>query len=238
MKKKEENRFYNYLYLDPEKPGIYPIKGLNIILKYEPFYVGKGTGQRKDKHKFKSSITGKFMKSKIISLKKKNLEPIIIKIIDKITNQESCDNEKYLIKIIGRRDLGLGPLVNLTDGGEGVLNVSNSSREKMSLAKQGKTSPRKGCKLTNEQKLKLSIINSGKNHPKFGLKHSKETREKISLTRKRIPILQLSLDNILIKEHSSVTEAANELNIFNSNIVKCLKGKIFSYKGFKWTYKK
>lgn len=36
--------------------------------------------------------------------------------------EEACDIEKYLIKYYGRRDLGLGTLVNLTDGGDGQLN--------------------------------------------------------------------------------------------------------------------
>lgn len=230
-----ENRFYNYLYLDPTKPVEYKIKGLDIILKYEPFYVGKGSKSRLNIHKY--GHTGKFIKSKIKSLKDKNIKPLIIKINNNISEFEAFENEKYLIKAIGRRDLGLGSLCNLTDGGEGISNPGLETRIKMSNAKKGKSSSRKGSKLSIETKLKLSLLNSGKNHPNFGKKNSEETRRKISLTRRKIPILQLSLDGILIKEFSSVTEAANSLNIFNSNIVKCLKGKIKTYKNYKWRYK-
>ncbi len=37
-----------------------------------------------------------------------------------LTRQEACDIEMDFIELIGRRNLGTGTLVNLTDGGEGV----------------------------------------------------------------------------------------------------------------------
>jgi len=49
--------------------------------------------------------------------------------------EEACFIEKYLISFYGRRDLGLGPLVNMTDGGDGTKNLSNESRSKMSVNK-------------------------------------------------------------------------------------------------------
>lgn len=49
-------------------------------------------------------------------------------------------------------------------------------------------------------------------------------------------ILQLTLDNILIKEWSSVKMASEELNISRSAISLCLTGKTNSSAGFKWKY--
>ena len=136
IKNKEERRFYNYLYLDPTKPMEYKIKGLDIILKYEPFYAGKGTGKRIWQHKY--SPSGRFMKSKMMSLKEKGIEPIIIKILKDLTNFESCENEKYLIKAIGRRDKGLGPLCNLRDGGEEGYGQVCSEENKQKLRRRDK----------------------------------------------------------------------------------------------------
>lgn len=47
--------------------------------------------------------------------------------------EEACSIEKYLIAFYGRRDLGLGTLVNMTDGGDGVKNLSQESRSKMAV---------------------------------------------------------------------------------------------------------
>lgn len=59
------------------------------------------------------------------------------------TDQEAQTLERHLIASIGRRDLGLGPLVNLTDGGDGHagLIVSAETRAKRSLNARGKRSP-------------------------------------------------------------------------------------------------
>ena len=53
--------------------------------------------------------------------------------------------------------------------------------------------------------------------------------------RKR-PIKQYSLQGDLIKTWDSARDIQNELGYFESNISKCCKGKIQSYKGYKWGY--
>lgn len=76
---------------------------------------------------------------------------------------EACDIERYLIKYYGRCDLDTGTLVNLTEGGEGVVGniVSDESKLLMSIAKKGKPSPNKGKSMTEEQKLKISETKKG-----------------------------------------------------------------------------
>lgn len=85
---------------------------------------------------------------------------------------------------------------NITNGGEGSKGriVSFETKQKMSEAKKGKTSNRKGCHLTEETKTKLRIINLGKHHSEEtkkkcseankGKKFSDETRKKISEAKK------------------------------------------------------
>ena len=49
-------------------------------------------------------------------------------IAENISYQEALNLEKKLISGIGRQDLGLGPLVNMTDGGEGSLGIIQSEK--------------------------------------------------------------------------------------------------------------
>lgn len=209
------NRFYNYAYLDPSKPGNYEynLHDTKIKLDYEPFYIGKGTGKRYKQHKYKPS--GRFMYSKLKSLKDKNIEPIIVFISKDITNEESYNNEQLLIKQIGRRDLNLGPLCNLNDGGELGYNCIKSKETRVKLSKLNK-----GKKLTEEHKKKIGIANS------ISLKGKISSR--------RTVILQYTLDNIFIKEWSNILEVKNKLNINN---ISRAASKDLTAGGFKWKYK-
>ena len=63
------------------------------------------------------------------------------------------------------------------------------------------------------------------------IKHDKENAAK-----KNKPINQLSLNGELVKTWASATEIQNTLGYFGSNINKCCKGKINTYKGYIWRY--
>lgn len=108
--------------------------------------------------------------------------------------EEACQIEKELIAFYGRKDLGTGILRNLTDGGEGVIGLSEESKIKMSEAKRGKklsesakkklSKANKGKKLSERTKRKISESKKGENNPFHGKKHSKETKKKLSEERK------------------------------------------------------
>ena len=76
------------------------------------FYVGIGVNK---KRAFSLLSRNKFWKDMI----KNHIYKVEI-VSDNINWKEACQIEKYLISFYGRRDLGLGTLVNLTDGGEGI----------------------------------------------------------------------------------------------------------------------
>lgn len=49
-------------------------------------------------------------------------------------------------------------------------------------------------------------------------------------------IVQNTLNDVYIKEWSSIKEAADCLNLDNGSICKCLKGKVKTCGGYKWEY--
>tara|TARA_R100000027_G_scaffold59876_1_gene50360 strand:- start:44 stop:1018 length:975 start_codon:yes stop_codon:yes gene_type:complete len=96
------NIFYTYAYLR---------KGDRT-----PYYIGKGCGKRA----YDSSHNVKVPddKDRIIFLKQN------------LTEEEAFNHEKYMIAVLGRKDLGTGILRNMSDGGEGHSNPSPEARRK------------------------------------------------------------------------------------------------------------
>lgn len=62
------------------------------------------------------------------------------------------------------------------------------------------------------------------------------TRTERAAKTKSIPILQYDKSGVLIKEWASAKEAERQAGFSQSNICQCCKGKIKSYKGYKWAY--
>ena len=51
------------------------------------------------------------------------------------------------------------------------------------------------------------------------------------------PVLQFTLDNILVKEYSSIMQAERETGFANSHISACCKGKLKQAYNYIWKYK-
>lgn len=91
-----------------------------------PFYIGKGSGDRLTitlnggTNRHKKAIVAKARAAGA------NCPRAIIRA--NMTETEAFDMERALIAAVGRRDLGTGPLVNLTDGGEGPAGLVHPQR--------------------------------------------------------------------------------------------------------------
>ena len=155
-----KNKYYIYFHINP--------------LKNQIFYVGKGCGNR---------AWSKYGRNPIWKNMVKKYGYIVDIIEDNLSEDESFEREIFYINKIGRKDLGLGPLVNLNDGGRitnGMLGKMHSEETKSKM-RRIKT----GTKLSDESRNKISKSKIGRPHP-----HSDETRKKLSNSHKGKEISQ------------------------------------------------
>jgi hypothetical protein len=125
------------------------------------FYIGVGTFEE-EKKTFKSRhrrAYDKYGRSKYWKNIVKHVNGnYIVNVIEKYypTRNAAFQQEVEMVKTIGRRDLGLGSLVNLTDGGDGGINPSAETRKKLSdLQKERMKDP----------EYKRRVAESKKNNP-------------------------------------------------------------------------
>ena len=94
-------------------------------------------------------------------------------LLENLTWERACEIEIKMISFYGRADLGLGTLVNWTDGGEGAKNPSEEARKKLSDRTKGENNPMFGA----YGELNPMYGRCGELHPFFGverLDHSKK----------------------------------------------------------------
>ena len=156
-----------------------------------------------------------------------------------LTAEEALILEKKLIASYGRQDQKTGCLVNLTDGGDGVVNYvwTEEHRKKISEAGMGR-------KHTDEFKQMVSKLHTGK-------VLSEETKAKISAKRKGTKWSDaqrkasetkidprsrhiICLNDLVI--YSNVSDVARTLNLDNSGVSKVCYGKRKQYNGFRFKF--
>ncbi len=211
-----------------------------------PFYIGKGCGDRTSFHKYEANLllhkpgrkTNKI--STIHKLWKRGLDFEIDIILDNLTKEQSFEYEYMIIQTYGRKDNGTGILDNLTDGGEGQINCSNQTREKLRISstnnknRKGKKGTRKP--ISEETRRKMNESKKGVPRPyMIGHSVSDETRRKISEANKgkkrseetRRKISKVQTGRTSSKEHcQKISDALIGHIVSNETRLKIRKGNL------------
>jgi hypothetical protein len=224
--------YYTYIWYrtDKEKP--------------EPFYVGKGKGKRFEKYH------NKHFDNIVKKHEKLGIKPLVGFYYKGPSEEMAYKNEMALIAKFGRKCLGTGPLINLTEGGEGGCpsgdqhwnygkKASKEMRKKLSLAHLG-------IKPSEDSKKKNSESNKGKHN----FKHTKESIEKMSRNRKGIEawnkgktsevISNVKSQNWVVifpdsheEQIKNLTKFCKEYKLNQGKMSSVASGKRKQHKGFK-----
>jgi hypothetical protein len=141
----------------------------------QPFYVGKGRRDRVERHF--SDLRNPHKSHIIARAKKVGCDIPRVKIAVGMTERQAFDVEIAFIDAIGREPNG--PLVNLTDGGDGpsggTWKLSEATIEKQNLAKRSRHGSFVGRKHSEETLAKMRATAAARD-----CRHSPETRAKMS----------------------------------------------------------
>lgn len=168
--------FYVYIYYHPQTK--------------QPFYVGKGSGDRYKKHLTETKNTTENYKkwAYIQGLRNLGLEPIIEKVFNTDNEELAYDEEERLIRHYGRQGIDKGGiLTNICENSRPPRRASPLTEEhkrKISEAHKGHKKYNPDYRHSEETKKKISLANKGKPGSMTGKKHTEETKQKITKSNK------------------------------------------------------
>lgn len=218
------------------------------------FYVGKGSGSRMYQHKV-DALNPKYryrrsLHCKIQSLYSKG-EEFWYKKMDCETEHEAYELEKYLIAEYGRKDLGLGTLCNLTDGGEGAPKLTEESKKLRADKHRGLKRSLESRQLMKTRQLELAaerraltgygrseISRHNQSRTTKGRIWSEKARSAKRHNPKQVMVEIRDLKNEVCCLASSIPEAAKFVQCSVSAIRNILRGYVkgTAIKGFRFRF--
>lgn len=226
--------------------NIFYVYQLRLDIESSPFYIGKGKNRRAWEHLLPCCHSDDSHKSNKIRKAYREDNIILVEFLrENVTEKQAHRLEKYWIAKVGRSDLGLGPLTNHTNGGDGVSGqiVSEETRLKLSIASRGENNPMFGRTHSVDTKAMISQVHKGKT-----FNHSEETRKKISdasskhrhpeSTKLKIGELKSKSYTIVypdgrLEEIKNLTKFCREQNLDQGNMSSVANGKSLQHKGYK-----
>lgn len=223
------NYYYVYILTDPRSQ--------------EPFYIGKGKGNRMHMHQLEAcnaNFPNKPHHDRIVEIIDDGLTILYTKIIDESTEVVALDLERKYIEKIGRVNQGSGPLLNITAGGQQGGNASarpinqydldgkfvaswKSAKEASERTSANRSYITQVCKRKQKSAGGFLWCYTGETPPIFSKKYY-------------TPVIQYSIDNRKIAKFISLTEAQTTTGVELHNISECCRGKSKTAGGFIWKY--
>ena len=204
---------YIYVYLDPRESGQY-VYG-NLQFDYEPFYVGKGKEDRDTQHlRDLFHLGGRKNTCKDNKLKaiiQQGKAPIILRLIENLTDDEACAKEIEMIALIGRSCEKTGPLTNLHKGGTGGSQPEEIRKQtglKISQRwAEGAYKNKVETPMTDEQKEKIRQAHLGMKEDPEITKKRVAAREKMPSRRRRSMVTTKSFLVVRLSSRTAWTGA-------------------------------
>ena len=237
------DKYYVYCLLDPQKEGKFDYG--EVCFFNEPFYIGKGSGRRIKAHFYPSNLNvSNYKNNKIKNIFSLDKYPIVQILFDNLREDIAYEIEKNLVSTIGRFNIKKGPLSNLTDGGQGSLNLTIPKKRKkvyqFSLDSVFLSEYDSLTEASQKSNLFLSDISNccrGKSNTHGGYFWSfKKTNNNFIKNRKFREIIQFSLEGEIINKFESIKQAALFNSLSHSKISNCCSGKLLKIKDSYFRY--
>jgi hypothetical protein len=171
--------------------------------KNEPFYIGIGNDMTNKRAKEKARRSNLW--KKIIA--KSDYEVEIL--FDDITYDEAKLKEIEFIELYGRIDLGNGTLANLTNGGDGTINPSQETRDKISKVNKGRKN--------SEALMELLINRKGQKNPAFGITGARCKNFK--------GYIQVFKNGVYFGRYEGIRDCAESLGVTATKVSAVLNGR-------------